>query len=264
MYTVGQVAKFLGVSRDTLKFYEEKGLLKPKLDYSNGYRQFDHFDIYDAITINFYRELEIEIKRIQDIKKSKNVHDVKSILEEKEQEIIDEILYKNQLLKEIRSAKNDCEKVDKYLGKFVIKEMNSIEVKGEITNISAYEEYDIIKNNIEKVKKAITYTNLNRVIYFNEHGIIKERFIVVRKLDGSEKDVTGEVLTHPKCIYTVVENGRGVNGGQNIDQEVGNNLKKLAKESGFELLGITYINILITTYDKGLERIFLEIYTPIK
>lgn len=30
MYTIGQVAKFLGISRDTIKFYEEKGLVKPQ------------------------------------------------------------------------------------------------------------------------------------------------------------------------------------------------------------------------------------------
>lgn len=30
MYTIGQVSKFLGISRDTLKFYEDKGLVNPK------------------------------------------------------------------------------------------------------------------------------------------------------------------------------------------------------------------------------------------
>ncbi|HDR8036747.1 TPA: MerR family transcriptional regulator, partial [Bacillus cereus] len=40
MYTIGQVAKFLGVSRDTLKFYEEKNLVKPKQDIENGYRKY--------------------------------------------------------------------------------------------------------------------------------------------------------------------------------------------------------------------------------
>ena len=37
MYTIGQVAKFLNVSRDTLKFYEEKELVKPKQNIENGY-----------------------------------------------------------------------------------------------------------------------------------------------------------------------------------------------------------------------------------
>ena len=35
MYSVGQVAKFLGVSRDTLKFYEDKGLVNPKKNAEN-------------------------------------------------------------------------------------------------------------------------------------------------------------------------------------------------------------------------------------
>lgn len=37
MYSVGQVVKFLGVSRDTLKFYEDKGLVNPKKNAQNGY-----------------------------------------------------------------------------------------------------------------------------------------------------------------------------------------------------------------------------------
>ena len=76
MYTIGQVAKFLGVSRDTLKFYEEKGLVNPKQDDENGYRKYNHFDKYDIITINFYREIDIEIVKIQEIKKVRvcNLH----------------------------------------------------------------------------------------------------------------------------------------------------------------------------------------------
>ncbi|MRZ79934.1 MerR family DNA-binding transcriptional regulator [Paeniclostridium sordellii] len=38
MYSVGQVVKFLGVSRYTLKFYEDKGLAKIYVFYTNcGY-----------------------------------------------------------------------------------------------------------------------------------------------------------------------------------------------------------------------------------
>ncbi|MDU7967155.1 MAG: MerR family transcriptional regulator [Paeniclostridium sordellii] len=35
MYSLGQVVKFLGVSRDTLKFYEDKGLAKIYVFYTN-------------------------------------------------------------------------------------------------------------------------------------------------------------------------------------------------------------------------------------
>ncbi len=65
MYTIGQVSKFLGISRDTLKFYEDKGLVNPKKNDENGYRIYNNFDIYDIATINFYREIDIEIKRFK-------------------------------------------------------------------------------------------------------------------------------------------------------------------------------------------------------
>ncbi|WP_227851731.1 MULTISPECIES: MerR family transcriptional regulator [unclassified Clostridioides] len=80
MYTIGQVSKFLGMSRDTLKFYEDKGLVNPKKNDENGYRKYNQFDIYDITTINFYREIDIEIKKIQEIRKSKSISNLELLL----------------------------------------------------------------------------------------------------------------------------------------------------------------------------------------
>ena len=60
MYNIGEVSKYLGISRD-----ESKGLINPKKNSGNGYREYDHFDIYDITTINFYREIDIEIKKFK-------------------------------------------------------------------------------------------------------------------------------------------------------------------------------------------------------
>lgn len=264
MYTIGQVARFLGVSRDTLKFYEEKELINPKRDDENSYRKYDLFDIFDVTTINFYRELDIEIKKIQEIRKSKSVEDIELVLKEKEEKILEEIEYKNLLLKRIKSVKEDCEKIKQHLGDYTIKEMKPLEVKGEITDFTAYDEYEIIQKNTDNLKEAVTLTGLRRVVCFDEEGIKGDKFIIVRKVEDIDKDIEGEVLTHPKCIYTVLENGRWLNGGKNIDNEVEDRIRKIAKENGHELVGLSYVNILLTTYEEGLERVFLEIYTPIK
>ena len=81
MYNIGEVSKYLGISRDTLKFYESKGLINPKKNSGNGYREYDHFDIYDITTINFYREIDIEIKKIQEIKKNMSIDDLEFLLQ---------------------------------------------------------------------------------------------------------------------------------------------------------------------------------------
>jgi DNA-binding transcriptional MerR regulator len=263
MYTIGQVANFLGVSRDTLKFYEEKELVKPKRN-ENGYRNYDSYDIHDVITTNFYREIDIEIKKIQEIRSSKSVEDLEYILEEKEAKIKEELEYKKLLLEQIKSVKEDCYKIKEYLGKFAIKEMKPFKIKGEITDYTAYNEYEMIRNETEGLKKAVTLTSVRRVIRFDEEEIKEDKFIVVNEINDTERGAKDKIFTYPKCIYMVVENGRAVAGEKNIDQEVGNRLLDIAQENGYELLGITYINILLTTYEEGLERVFLEIYSPIK
>ncbi|MEG0438856.1 MAG: MerR family transcriptional regulator [Solibacillus sp.] len=264
MYTIGQVAKFLGVSRDTLKFYEEKELVKPKQHIENGYRKYNHFDIYDLTTVNFYREIDIEIKKIQELRKSKSIEGIKSLLEEKEQEVLEEIEYKKILLKKIQLVKDDCEKIKQSLGIFTVKEMKPLEIKGEIEHFTAYDEYDTLKKKTDSLKKAVTLTSLSRIIRFNEDGIIEEKFIITRKIDDFDKDIEGEILSHPRCIYTVIENGRWSTGGENIDYNVEASLRNFAIKKGYELLGLVYINLLLTTYEDGLERVFLEIYAPIK
>lgn len=264
MYNIGQVAKFLGVSRDTLKFYEEKELVKPKQNLENGYRKYDHFDIYDITTVNFYREVDIEIKKIQELRKSKSIEGIKSLLEEKEQEVLEEIEYKKLLLKKLQTVKEDCEKVKQFLGEYIVKEMKPLEIKGEIEHFTAFDEYETLKKNAENLKKAVTLTSLRRVISFNEEGIIDDQFFVVRKVEDVDKELEGEIRSHPKCIYTVIEDGRWSTGGKSIDHNVEASLRKVAKDKGDELLGLVYINQLLTTYEGGLERVFLEIYAPIK
>lgn len=264
MYTIGQVAKFLGVSRDTLKFYEEKDLVKPKQNIENGYRKYNHFDIYDITTVNFYREMDIEIKKIQELRKSKSIEGIKSLLEEKEQEVLEEMEYQKLLLKKLQIVKEDCEKIKQFSGKYIIKEMKPLEIKGEIEHFTAYEEYESLKKNMDSLKKAVTLTSLRRVISFNEEGIIEDKFIIVRKVEDFDKEIEGEILSDSKCIYTVIEDGSWATSGESIDHNVEASLRKVAIEEGYELLGLVYINILLTTYEDGLERIFLEIYAPVK
>ncbi|MCS1392417.1 MerR family transcriptional regulator [Lysinibacillus boronitolerans] len=243
MYTIGQVAKFLGVSRDTLKFYEEKGLVKPQQKSENGYRIYNHFDIYDITTINFYREIDVEIKKIQELRKGKSIDDIQSMLVEKEQEVLEEIAYKK-----LQLVKEDCQKISQFLGTYTIKEMKPLEIMGVIDHYTAYDEYDSLKENADSIKKAVILTSLRRVIRFNDSGMLENKFMVVRKVENSDHPIKGEVLAHPKCLYTVIEDGRWSTGGKNTDDKVEASIRKEATEKGYELLGLVYVNLLLTTY----------------
>lgn len=264
MYTIGQVAKFLGVSRDTLKFYEEKGLVKPKQNDKNGYRKYNDYDIYDVITTNFYRQLDIEVKKIQEIRRSKSTDDIEVLLAEKEEKILAEIAYKKLLLKQLHELKEGCQNIKQYLDAYTIKEMKPLEIKGNITDFTAYEEYELLKKNTDSLKEAVTLTDVRRIISFDEKGVIGNRCVIVNKIEDIEESMAVEIVAYPKCIYTIAEEGRWLNGEEDIAHKVEANLRKVAREVGYEPVGVVYINLLLTTYEEGLERIFIEIYAPIK
>lgn len=264
MYTIGQVSKFLGISRDTLKFYEEMGLVTPIHNPDNGYRQFDDFDIYDVLTTNFYRQIDLEIKRIQEIKKSKSVEGIEAILLEKEEKLQMEILEKELLLKRIQEMKEACGRIQDQLGIFSIREMKPLMICGEIADSKAYEEYAVLQGLADQLKSAVTLKDLRRVIYFNEEGIHNNRFVLVKEVGKEEFAHGREILGHKKCVHTIIEDGRYATGGANIDGQVSKLLREFAAKEKVEFVGLAYVHMLLATYEDELERVFLEIYVPIR
>ncbi|MGI6080775.1 MAG: MerR family transcriptional regulator [Candidatus Avilachnospira sp.] len=65
-YNIGEVAELLGVSRDTLRIYEEEGLVAP-MRGENGYRLYSDEDICGLISIKFHRLNDVPTKEIRNI-----------------------------------------------------------------------------------------------------------------------------------------------------------------------------------------------------
>ena len=65
MYTAGELAKILNVSARTVRFYDEKGILKP-LDHSeSGYRLYDDSSVEKLEKILLLRFLDFSIEQIR-------------------------------------------------------------------------------------------------------------------------------------------------------------------------------------------------------
>lgn len=266
MYTVGQVAKFLGMSRDTLKFYEEKKLINPRQDEENGYRRYNIIDINEIITVNFYRDIDIEIKKIQEIRKGDSVDTIEAILDEKERTLEEEIAYKQLLLKRIKGIKEDCKSIEESLNKFELKAMKPIAVTSDIEIKEAVEEaYSEILNKYDystRIKKAVNLSGVSRIVYFNKESVTKERYVFFEKLDKAGEG-QGEIISYPKCLYTVITVPIN-NEGENIDGNMSAAIIETAAAMGYEALGIAFINLLFNGYKEGQNVQYLEIYAPVK
>ena len=64
-FRVAELAGLYGLNSDTLRYYEEQGLLHPRRD-ANGYRAYSIADLCDLNVIRALRELDVGIPEIRD------------------------------------------------------------------------------------------------------------------------------------------------------------------------------------------------------
>ena len=60
-YTIGEVARAFGMSKNALRYYEEKGILSPAVDPESGYRYYDDASMHRIGSIKKLRNLGFSI-----------------------------------------------------------------------------------------------------------------------------------------------------------------------------------------------------------
>lgn len=121
-YTVKGLADLAGVSTRTLRWYDQKGLLKPARTNEAGYRLYDDKAVSKLQQIMFYRELEFSLAEITQILDSPDFDQQKALqshlkgLQKRQKRIDDLILTVNKTLEELRGGAqmSDQEKFESF------------------------------------------------------------------------------------------------------------------------------------------------------
>ena len=64
-YQIGEVTKFLGITADTLRYYEKEGIVTPCRNPENGYREYSFEDIFLLSDVMFYRSVDMSLEEIR-------------------------------------------------------------------------------------------------------------------------------------------------------------------------------------------------------
>lgn len=68
---INEVEHIVGLSKKSIRYYEENGLLNPSRNKDNDYRVYSSKDIEKLKVIKFLRELGVSIKELQDLNNKK-------------------------------------------------------------------------------------------------------------------------------------------------------------------------------------------------
>lgn len=92
MYTIGEISKIVNISTNTLRYYDEIGLLKPSLvKHNNQYRYYSDSQIKDIIFIIEMKQYGFNLTEIKKLSETNDNKFLKYMLEEKRYKLLDEI-----------------------------------------------------------------------------------------------------------------------------------------------------------------------------
>lgn len=100
-YSISEVSKLLNITIDTLRFYEKKDMLHPKINPNNRYRMYDMYNILEILDIIFYRNLDMSVSDMYSIMHENNEKKALELFEKKRINCKNRIKYEQQLLKKL-------------------------------------------------------------------------------------------------------------------------------------------------------------------
>lgn len=259
-YKTGQLADILGLTRDALRYYEEKGIINPKHKQENNYREYDFYDIYTLMVTDFYKKRNLAIKEVKKLQSGSELDELEALLGEKATELEEIIRIKESTLRKINETREFCKDIKNHVNRFSLRKLPLYEIKGEISDFNAVEEYHVILEKMDLMKEDILSKIVKRFT-FDESGFLDFKMFIVDKSDSKLEDKS--YIDYSTCIYTIVEDGRFLEGNEDPKITAFTATLNWATEQGLTLQGVAFAFTRLITYIDGKERIFLEIFVPV-
>lgn len=260
-YQAGDIYRNFGLTRETLRYYEEQGLIKPKRRKDSKYREFNIHDIYFLMSIDFYRKRGFSAAEIQEIMLKSSAVDLTNIFKRKQNEIETSIRKQQRTLKRLQEILSFNERIADNLNTFSVQSFPLYEVEGTFSAVSAFDEYkENVIGNVNLTEQDIL-SKMIRSVTFDDNGFKGTQMCIVKKAEVSRKSRATLYLESGKSLYTVIEVSRDDEKMMGAMYEAAHSF---AKGNGITFKGVAYINTRLILFSKQTQCTFLEVWMPIK
>ncbi|MDD2955488.1 MAG: MerR family transcriptional regulator [Oscillospiraceae bacterium] len=262
-FKIGEVAEMLGISADTLRFYEKKDLIVSSKDPRNGYRYYEPQEIYNLMDVLFYRSLDISIQDISDIITTSDPRGLRELMGNKSGEIRRKIEEYQKLYKRIQNLMETLERVEQNYGKYELASMPPVVVVNEALNIGQSYLEDLIARNVYPTENIFYYLQAFTTRWEGGECLIDRIYTTIPQRHVLRGDTNGRyegnrVLRCEKCLRTVFSAWAGESQGQ-IGQAV-----QWAREHGYRLTGDLTGFWIYTAYSRERPVDYVELYLPVE
>ena len=259
--TISEISKLLGLSTDTIRFYEKKGLVHPHVNPENNYRMYTLMNVLELLDVIYYRHLDFPLSDIYELSKTLKPSYTIELIEKKEEETKRKIYYEQQLLKKISHIKSMFHMIEHHENECSIQDF-----KESIILFEGKDKEDIFIHDIQ----YMTQDQFVLCAFYTHYELkkdqmeLKRTFVsietqLLQKMKMKEELKNSTKINKQKCVYRAVRMKDG-----KVSQEDIEPMKAYAKDNGLKLKDHCLIREIPVTFYTDYEHYYAEIFLPIK
>ena len=119
-YSIGRIAKMLGLSAETVRTYERKGIVHPHKNPENGYRTFHVLDIGTLLRCRSYTCFGLSLNEAAETINSKSVDETYALLAQQEKHLAAQVEHNQRLLNRLRDLNRVIENCESLVNVLLI------------------------------------------------------------------------------------------------------------------------------------------------
>ena len=268
-YKIGEVSNLYGISNDTIRYYESRGIITPKRDEESGYRYFDSWDINFLLDCLRYRSMDLPLSDIEQMIKEDDVEEVEERLRKKETELIRQIYDLKSMVREISALRGSISDIKTRLGKFTIEKSPEMIWQCQRTKIRSEDGELIHGKAAEAVNEWMKHMIFLGHTFLMAPGDDKQKFdeynwgfsLSPDKLYelGLEIPQTAKFISSRRSIHTFFAAEEEGTFMPLINEQVLDPIKA----QGFRITDPPVGNLLVRVHENGKMKRYFEVWVPI-
>ncbi|WP_105615743.1 MerR family transcriptional regulator [Vallitalea okinawensis] len=196
---INEMAKLIGLSKHTLRYYDKIGLINPKYD-QNGYRYYNDDHIFELSIIRLLREMNVPIVQIKDrLSNPFKADEYNQLLQDNKQKIENQIRDLERTKDLLDKKINFYNHYKQYLNKPIVKKFpERLAIK--VGEIDAEDRTIIEENTIKQITDNGQISLFNRALLHQQENIENLYITLTEEEKGKVKE-ENEILLIPAGEY---------------------------------------------------------------
>lgn len=260
-YHTSDVSDTLGLTRETLRYYEEIGLIRPKRSLHSQYREFDLFDMSRLMAIDFFKKRGFTPAEIKKLQHAATAEEYAEIMQEK-------LSLLQKAIDELTEMSDKLEKTKRYFSRtantsleLTVRELPPYYVQDTISSVANFCDYrDKVMRYLNAEREDIL-SNLVRVMTFDENGYKTSGIYVVKPAKGTGQSGNEARLQCGRCLHTTLI---ADNDDASIPERMFSLCQEWATRHNASFVGVVYIFIRFVTLKEQADRNHYEVWIPLR